>query len=768
MLPLREVLTALLCCFLCPLPGAWAGAVPPQTINAGAGPVPSSGNPWAQSQPQLPRAPNVALILLDDVGFGAASSFGGPARTDAMDRLAAEGLRYNQFHTTGICSPTRAALLTGRNHHRVGFGTVSGFERPAPGYHGLWNPATATVARVLHKAGYATAAFGKWHNTPNWELGPAGPFDRWPTGLGFDYFYGFQGGQASQFETPLYRNTTPIEAPRTAQAGYHFTTDIVDDAIGWIHTQQAYAPDRPYFLYMAPGATHAPLQVPKEWVDKYRGRFDQGWDRLREETFARQKKLGIIPANARLTPRPEGLPAWDSLSPEARRLHAREAEVYAAFLAHTDYEMGRLIQQVRAAPGGENTLVMYIVGDNGASAEGGLTGSDNDMAEFFLMAPPAALETRLARMDDLGSVARDNHVPVAWAWAFNTPFQWTKQVASHLGGTRNPIVISWPARIKDRGGLRSQFVHVNDVVPTLYELLGLAAPAQVDGVAQEPMDGVSFAYSFVDPKAKSAPRRQYFETLGNRAIYADGWMASARHGLPWALFSRKEDFDRDAWELYNLNQDFSQSHDLAAQYPEKLQQMKALFEQEAAANQVLPLGLGTGQSNQAPYWFRNSKHFSFHPDLPRMPSLAAPSLLRSHRISAAVDMPVQGGDGVLLANGGRFGGYVLYVQDRHLVYENNFMGTRSERLVSATAIPAGPVRLDYRYQRSNPGLWGGGQGQLSINGEVVAELPLPRVGPPAMDGSFDIGQDRGSTVSAAYPGSFPFGGRLLEVNIDLE
>lgn len=717
---------------------------------------------WPQSIQAPEGAPNVVLILLDDVGFGAASTFGGPALTPALDQLSAQGLRYNRFHVTALCSPTRAALLSGRNDHRAGFGTTTELASGFPGYDGIWKSSAVTIADVLRRNGYSTAAFGKWHNTPPWEIGPAGPFDRWPTGLGFEYFYGFMGAEDSQWEpTLLYRNTTPVEPSTTPRQGYHFTTDITDEAIRWIHTHESIAAEQPYFLYFATGATHYPHQVPKEWVERYRGQFDQGWDKLREQIFARQKKLGVIPANAELTPRPEELPAWDSLSAGQRKLLARQMEVYAAFLAHTDHEVGRLLQTVQQGPEGDNTLILYIVGDNGGSGEGGLEGPKAD----------TPMQTRLQHLDDL-DVASDwfSHYASAWAWVTSTPFQWMKQVASHFGGTRDPLIVSWPARIRDRGRIRSQFTHVNDVAATLYEVTGIQFPSEVDGVKQQPLDGTSFAYSFDDPDAPSRHRMQIFEQLGNRAIYLDGWIAAARHSVPW-IHHRNENFEQDPWELYHVDADFSQARNLATQYPNKLKELQSVFDAEARKNDIYPLG----NLDFAPYFNKlrspvaGKRKFVYYAGMPRLPEWMAPDFLQSHRITADAVIPVSGAEGVIIAKGARSSGFALYIKGGHLFYENNF-GAGRDVIKSQAPLPHGRIVLAYEFireeARSKKNAWwkATGTGRLYVNGEMVGETKQ-RVFWGR--GSLGIGQAFGSPVSSAFASPFKFSGVLQQVTVEL-
>ncbi len=733
---------------------------------------------WPEAPKAPAGAPNIVLILLDDVGYGAASTFGGPAQTPALDQLAAQGLRYNRFHVTALCSPTRAALLTGRNHHRTSFGTVAEIGTSDRGYNAFWPRSVATLSEILKANGYSTAAIGKWHNTPQWETSPVGPFDRWPTGLGFEYFYGFQGGETSQWEPILFRDTTPVEPGKTASEGYNLNVDLVDDATRWVHTHESIAPDKPYFLYFAPGATHSPHHVPQQWVDKYKGRFDQGWDKVREEIFARQKKLGVIPAAAELTPRPAAFAAWDSLSADQKRLYARQMEVAAAYLEQTDYEVGRLLNNLRQGPHADNTLVLYIVGDNGASAEGGLNGSDNELQDI-LYGLENGVERQLRNIDKLGGSEMHNHYAAAWAWAMDTPFQWTKQVASYFGGTRDPLIVSWPARIKDVGGLRDQFTHVNDIAPTIYDLLGIKFPKEVDGVKQEPIDGFSFAKSFGDARAPSLHRVQYFEQFGNRAIYQDGWVAAAFHGTPLGHAIPEDqqkvpDFDKDRWELYNIERDFSEAHDLAKQEPARLNALKKLYDVEARKNYVFPMmaDFGTAINNfissSRPSLTGNRKEFQYAGTMPRMPSKAAPQLLNSHRITASIEVPASGASGVIVANGDREGGFALYAKDGRLVYEQNFLGRERYVITSTAPLPAGHVDVRFDFERQDKEKFGGGIGRLSINGQPAGEGVITHVGLPFGYGNFTIGTDGGPPVSNAYTTPAPFNGTVNEVGITRE
>ena len=749
---------------------ASALTAPALASAASAASVPSTAP--ASADRQAERRPNIVIVLLDDVGFGASSAFGGAVHTPALEKLAGSGLTYNRFHTTSVCSPTRAALLTGRNAHRVAAGGV--IEFPHRGYDWSWPDNSATVAQVLRKEGYATAAFGKWHNTPAAEIGPAGPFDRWPTGLGFQHFYGFMQGQDSQWEPLLYRDTTPTDPPAApANRPYHFSEDIADQAIRWLQTREAVDPGKPYFLYFAPGGAHAPHHVAPAWSDKYRGRFDQGWDRLREEVFARQKKIGIIPADAQLTPRPDELPAWDSLSPNQKRLYARQMEIFAGFLEHTDHEVGRMLDAVRAAPGGENTMVLYVVGDNGGSGEGAPDGSDIGLANIIYRLP-STVDEQLSHLDRLGTRDYDNHFSAAWAWATTTPFHWMKRVASSFGGTRNPLIVSWPARIGARGEVRSQFTAANDLVPTIYEAVGITPPRMVNGVEQTGFDGVSFAYSFNAPAAPSRHRIQYFEETGNRAIYQDGWMAAARRSLPWTL-SCNPDFAGDRWALYNVDKDFSQARDLSAEYPEKLKTLQALFEREAKANHVYPMQDGCIIKTAGSQTITGGKAAEGAPSEPRkivypagmdrLPVAKAPDFSGSHEISVPVDLNDGRAEGVILTNGSRYGGFTLYVRSGKLVYEANFFG--KERISLKAPLPSAATTIGYRFTREQPGRFGGGTGQLLVNGKVVATHRFEHIGPPAQFGSFGIGRSHGGAVSNAYDGAYAFTGDLGPVTITL-
>ncbi len=536
-------------------------------------------------------APNVLIVLIDDVGFGATSEFGGPCQTPNFERLAASGLKYNRFHTTALCSPTRQAMLTGRNHHSAGMGGITEIATSAPGYNSLLPNSMSPLAQTLRLNGYSTSQFGKCHEVPVWQTSPLGPFDHWPTGSGggFEYFYGFIGGETNQWYPALYEGTTPIEPDKTPEEGYHLTDDMTTKAIKWIRQQKALMPDKPFFTYFAPGATHAPHHVPKEWADKYKGKFDQGWDKLREETFARQKKLGVIPQECELTARHPEIAAWETISPVMKKVLAREMEVYAGFMEHTDHHVGRLLDSLKDLGILEDTLIYVIIGDNGASAEGSLQGAFNEIAPLTGFAQLETAEFLTERMDKLGGVEAYNHYAVAWAHAMDTPYQWTKQVASHFGGTRNGTIVHWPNGIKAKGEIRSQFHHVIDVAPTILEVAHLPQPVFVNGVQQRPIEGVSMAYSFNDPKAAERHETQYFEMAGNRGIYHKGWTAVTRHRTPWITAAAKlAAFDDDVWELYDTTNDWSQARDLAKKNPQKLHELQRLWLIEAVKYNVLP------------------------------------------------------------------------------------------------------------------------------------------------------------------------------------
>ena len=715
-------------------------------------------------------APNVVIVLLDDVGFGATATFGGPVPTPTGDMLADEGLRYNRFHTTALCSPTRAALLTGRNHHVVNTGNITEWATGYDGYNSIIPKSAATIAETLRQNGYSTAAFGKWHNTPVWEVSPAGPFDRWPTGMGFEEFYGFMGGEAHQYYPGLYHGTTPIERPENVE-NYHLTTDLANRMIEWVHRQQTIAPDRPFFVYWAPGATHAPHQVAPQWSEPFRGQFDAGWDALRDEIFSRQKRLGVIPAETVLTARHESIPAWDNLSPERQRIASRLMEVYAGFLAHTDSEIGRIVAALKGMDVWDNTLFLYIIGDNGAAPAGGINGVFNEMVSLNGLQEDA--EVVLSKMDEFGGARASNEYPVGFAWAMCTPFQFTKQFASHFGGTRNPMIVTWPRRIADRGGLRSQFHHVIDIAPTVLEAAGLPAPEVVNGVAQRPLDGISLAYTFSDADAEGRRRTQYFEIKGTRAIYHDGWMACTYHGkISWAPGSMPA-FSDDRWELYDLSRDYSQAVDLAAEFPARLAELQALFEAEAEKNSVFPLDdRGPARAIGArPTILGNRTSISFAQGSIRMPEDVIRSIFnRSYSITAVVDTP--GGtdvEGVLLAAGGYFAGLSLYVQQGAPTFTYNYFGSEYTTLAAPSPLPTGESTVGIQFDYDGGGLGKGGLARLQIDGATVGEARIERTVPLGFsaDEGVDIGMDGGTPAADTYEGTFPFNATIKIVTIQL-
>ncbi|MHA3786936.1 arylsulfatase [Flavobacterium hauense] len=731
--------------------------------------------------PQFPQpvkapkgAPNVVLILLDDSGFGQFSTFGGGIPSPTMDKLAAEGLRYNKFHTTALCSPTRAALITGRNHHSVSF---AGITEAATGYEGytcVMPRSTATIGEVLHQNGYMTAWIGKNHNTPAWETSAAGPFDRWANGLGFDYFYGFNAGDMNHWNPVLFENRNLV--PASADPDYHMTVDLADHAISWVQKVKSIAPDKPYFLYVAPGAAHSPHHAPQDWIAKFKGKFDMGWDAYREQAFARQKKLGVVPADAKLTPRPESLPAWSSLNADQKRLYARMMEVFAAYGAHCDYEMGRVIDAVKQLPGADNTIFIYIAGDNGSSAEGGIEGSVNE--NLFFNGFPEKWQDNLKVIDELGGPKHYNHFTAEWAWAMCTPFQWTKQVASHFGGTRNPMIISWPAKIKDKGGLRSQFTHTIDVVPTLYEVIGITPPETVNGIPQKPIEGISFAYTFNDAKAKEKHTTQYFEMAVNRGIYHNGWMASALSFAPWNPNRGAFDPDKQKWELYKVDEDFTQANDLAAKNPQKLREMQDLWWVEAAKYNVLPLDWRAverlnGELMGRPTLAGNQKSFTYYPGQVALPSEAAPRILnKSWSVTADVEIPDTGSEGMILTQGGIIGGYGLYVKDGKPVFIYNYLALDRPTLTGKNALPKGKVKLviDFKYEGKGEERGKGATVTMSVNGTKVGDMHLEKTIPLqiSFNEGMDVGMDVGSPVDFNYKPPFAFTGKIEKVTIDLK
>lgn len=724
---------------------------------------------------QAPKgAPNVVLILLDDAGFGQFSTFGGGVPSPTMDKLAAEGLRYNRFHTTALCSPTRAALITGRNHHSAATGVITEVATGYDGYTGVLPRSTGTISEVLRQNGYMTAWVGKNHNTPPWETSAAGPFDRWANGLGFDYFYGFNAGDMNHWSPVLFENRDLV--PASTDPNYHLTVDIADHAIAWVRRVKSVSPDRPFFLYVAPGATHSPHHAPKEWIDKFKGKFDMGWDKYREETFERQKKLGVIPASSKLTPRPDSLPAWDTLNADQKRLYSRMMEVFAAYGAHCDYHMGRVIDAVKQLPDAENTLFIYIAGDNGSSAEGGIEGSLNE--NLFFNGFPEKWQDNLKAINELGGPKHYNHFPSAWAHAMDTPFQWTKQVPSHFGGTRNPLIVSWPARIKDKGGLRDQFMHVIDVVPTLYEVIGITPPADLNGVPQKPIEGISFAYSFDDAKTKSRRVTQYFELGAHRGLYHDGWMASSMSFAPWQTIRTGFDPDKAKWELYNVDEDFSQANDLAQANPEKLRQLQDQWWTEAAKYNVLPLDWRAVERLNAELMGRPSltgdrKTFTYYPGQVALPNEAAPRILnKSWTLTADIEVPQAGAEGMIATHGGLVGGYGLYVRAGRPAFVYNYLSLDRTNITSREPLPKGKVRLtvDFSYDGGGSGFGHTATVTMAVNGNKVAEGKLQKTIPIqiSLNEGFDVGIDSGSPVDFTYKLPFKFTGTIEKVAVELK
>jgi arylsulfatase A-like enzyme len=718
-------------------------------------------------------APNVLLVLIDDCGFGQWGTFGGQIPTPNLDRLAKAGLRYTRFHTTALCSPTRAALLTGRNHHSAGTGVITEIGDGYPGYSGQIPASTAMVSEIVRQHGYSTAFFGKNHNIADWETSVSGPYDRWPSRQGFDHFYGFVGGEANQWAPALYRDNTPIEmeVPAGRESDYTLNENLADEAIKYIYRQKSVTPDRPFFIYYAPGATHAPHHVPKEWIDKFKGQFDQGWDKYREETFQRQLQLGVIPADTRLTPRPDQIPAWDSLSADQKRIASRLMETFAGYTAQTDFQVGRILDTLDAIDQTDNTLIFWEIGDNGASMEGTLAGVFNEMVSLNGQKEDA--NYILAHLDEIGGPKAYNHYPVGWAWAMDTPFQWGKQVASHFGGTRNPLVISWPKRIKDKGGIRTQFHHAIDIVPTILEAAGIEQPYEVNGVPQKPVEGISMVYTFDDAKADEQHRVQYFEMFGNRAVYSNGWVACVRHGrLPWEG-SGTYDFDKDKWELYRIDSDFSEANDMASREPERLRDMQDLFWVEAAKYNVLPLDdrfIERADPSLRPSLIAGRTDFTYYPGATRIPESSSANVKnRSHDIAAQVNVPQSGGDGVLVAAGGVVGGYVLYVKDGKPTYEYNWFSQQRYRVQSSEKLSPGSATIRMEFKYDGGGVGKGGTATLFINDKKVGEGRIEKtiLGRYSADETFDIGMDTGSPVSDDYKSPNPYTGTLRKVQINL-
>ena len=728
-------------------------------------------------------APNILLIMTDDQGYGISSTFGGVIPTPTMDRLAKMGLRYTQFHSTALCSPSRAAIITGRNHHSVGFGVIAEQATGYPGYDSIIGVDNGTIGEILKQNGYATSWFGKNHNTPDYQYSTAGPFGQWPIGMGFEYFYGFMGGETDQWTPYLFRNTTQI-FPWRDQAGYNLITGMADDAIDYLKQLNAAAPNKPFFLYYVPGGTHAPHQPTKEWIDKFKGKFDMGWNELREQIFANQKKLGVIPANTKLTPWPDGqaeyggakLPKWDTLSPMEKKLFARQAEVFAAYVAYTDHEIGRVVQAVHDLGKLDNTLIIYISGDNGTSAEGSTIGTPFDLAAIQGVDIPVAEQMKF--YDVWGSPLTTPHMSVAWSWAFDTPFKWTKQIASHFGGTRQGMVVAWPNVIKDAGGIRAQFHHMIDIVPTILEIGGIPAPKMLNGIAQKPIEGVSFAYTFdkANANAPSTHTTQYFEMFGNRAIYHDGWIAATTPPQPsWLMGLAKmpDVVNGYKWELYNIADDYSEDNDLAAKMPDKLRQMQELFLVEAAKYQVLPLDNDILQRllTPRPSYTAGRTEFTYSGELTGVANSDAPNILaKSYTIKAEVEVLAGGGDGMIVTDGGRFGGYGLYLLKGKPVYTYNLLGLERFRWEGQQALAPGKHTLVFDFTYEGPGVGKGGTGVLRVDGKDVANHAIPHTIPFIMtiDETFDIGSDTRTPVDDKdYQVPFRFNGKIGTVAVKL-
>ena len=722
-------------------------------------------------------APNVLVVLLDDVGFGAASAFGGPCHAPTAERLAAGGLRYNRFHTTALCAPTRQALLTGRNHHSAGMGSITETATSAPGQSSVLPNTMAPLATTLKLNGYSTAQFGKCHEVPVWQTSPMGPFDAWPSaGGGFEHFYGFIGGENNQWDPALYEGTTPIEPPASAEDGYHLTDDLTDHCVNWIRQQKALMPDKPFFVYFAPGATHAPHHVAPEWIEKYRGQFSHGWDVQRERTFATQKELGVIPADSELTPRTDLIAAWDDMPAELKPVLERQMECYAGFLEHTDHNVGRIVDALEGLEVLDDTIIYYIIGDNGASAEGTMNGAFNEMANFNGMAALETAEFMLAKLDEFGSPSSYNHYSVGWAWAMNAPFQWTKQVASHWGGTRNGTIVHWPNGIDEQGGLRSQFTHVIDVAPTILEAAGLPQPTMVNGVLQAPIEGTSMLYSFNDAEAPERHDLQYFEMFGNRGIYHQGWSAVTKHKTPWVLVGGDMPaFDDDVWELYDgAGGDFSQSRNLASEQPQRLAELQRLWLIEAVKYNVLPLDDRSAERANAdlagrPQLVHGSSQ-QFFPGMGRLSENSVVSIKnKSFSITAEIDVPDGGAEGVIIAQGGRFGGWAVYVKDGCLKFTYNVLGLQEFAVTASAPIPAGThqVRMEFAYDGG--GLGKGGDVTLFHDGSKVGNgrVEATQAMIFSADETTDIGYESGTTVSPDYtPHRSRFTGKLHWVQLD--
>jgi arylsulfatase A-like enzyme len=716
------------------------------------------------------KAPNVVIVLLDDIGFGHASAFGGPINMPVLEKMAGEGLRYNRFHTTALCSPTRTALLTGYNHHSNNAGTIMEVATAFPGNTGVRPQSITPAANVLRMNGYSTGAFGKYHETAPWEVSVSGPLDRWPTGSGFDKFYGFIGGETNQWHPLVFDGTAAIDVP-DEEPGYHFTTDMTNQAIGWMSQQQSLTPDKPFYMYYATGATHAPHHAPKEYIEKYKGKFSQGWDKLREETLERQKKLGIVPQNTALAPKPADIKDWDKLTADEKRLFERQMEVFAGFAEHTDHEVGRLVAALEELGELDNTLFFYVVGDNGASAEGGVIGMYNESTYFNGV--PETLDMQLSRINDLGSDKAYNHFAAGWAVAGNTPFTWTKQVASNFGGTRNGMVVHWPQGIKAKNEIRNQFHHVVDVAPTIYEAAGIPAPRMVNGIAQRPIEGVSMIYSFDNATAPDTRKTQYFEIVGNRGVYHDGWFAGTIHKAPWEVNPRRK-LTEDDWELYHVAEDFSMSANLAAKNPEKLEELKKLFIKEAIAYNVLPIddrSIERFDSKVAgrPDLMNGRKKLTLYPGATRIMENAFINLKNtSYTITADVEI-TGANQGVIICQGGDFGGWSLYLKDGKPAFAYNWLGIEATNIMAAQKLTPGKhtIKFDFAYEGGGRGK--GGKGTILVDGKPVAEGFIKKThgNVYGLDEPADVGTDSNTPVTPVYHGKPKFTGKIQKVVLEL-
>lgn len=707
--------------------------------------------------------PNVVLFMLDDAGFAHLGSFGGTIETPNMDRVAKMGIRYTNFHTTALCSPSRAALLTGRNHHSVGTGVIVELQTKDPGYTSRIPKDKFPLVESLREAGYATAAFGKWHNTPVDEVRLGGPYDYWPTSLGFDHFYGFLAGDASQWEPLVWENAIP-KNPAAGRDDYHFTVDMTDKAIEWVHAQKAKNPDKPFFLYYATGAVHAPHHAPASYIEKYKGRFDQGWDKAREEILARQKLAGIVPQDTQLATRPADIKAWDQLSADEKRLYARMQETFAGYMDHTDEQFGRLLDDLEKSGELDNTIII-VTSDNGASGEGGLVGSVNE--SLFFNGQPESLQNNLEKINELGSKLTYNHYPAGWALVGNTPLKYFKQTTNE-GGVRDPFIIAWPGKIREHGTIRRQFTHMIDVLPTLLDVAGVPALDKVNGVEQKPLEGISFAKTLTQPDAKLERNVQYFEMLGNRAIWQDGWKAVAFHGrMPWDVYFKDTNFADDVWNLYQIDQDPSETIDLAGQYPEKLAQLKTLWNEEALKYNVYPLNDSTASrvtETFSSFTAGKDRFVYTQADRQLHEALSPPVKNRSHTITAKL---TDVADGVIVAVGGRFGGYTLFVKDSRLYYTHNFVGEQRYEIVSSEALPAGPVTVRFEFEKTGEHQ---GIGKLYIEDRLMGQVDMPKTTPILYSqyDTFDVGEDSGAPVSDRYESPFAYKGTIESVEFNLK